>query len=201
MLATLTSAGLVERIGYRYRTSAFLTVGTPAGAVDPHLLAPYVSDLYVRTRQTCGVAVLSGTDVVFFHRVYGHDSVRMPSDETGREHAHTTAAGRLLLAFHPTVARRVVRAHRLDGTTATELSIELGRIRQARFAVATVGTEALCLAVPVLGADGTPMAALTLRGRRTRFDPKAALHWMRAVSDTAASELIRRYPAAVAAAA
>jgi IclR family KDG regulon transcriptional repressor len=199
MLTTLTSAGLVERIGYRYRTSAFLTIGTPPGGLDTHVLAPHVSDLYVRTRQTCGVAVLSGTDVVFSHRVYGHDSVRMPSDDTGREHAHTTAAGRLLLAFQPTVVRRVVRAHRLDGTTATELSIELDRIRRARFAVGTVGTEALCLAVPVLGADRTPVAALTLRGRRSRFDPKAALHWMRAVAETAARDLVKVHPTAEAA--
>lgn len=186
LLNALITSGLVTRLGVGY-----IAVPRPADAVrikNRHrdllrTLAPFVCDALNRTRCTASLAVLDGPDVVFAHRVYSHDNVPTPSDVSGRERAHLTAAGRLLLSCDARAARAAAREWALDAEEAARLDSELISIRQHGYAT-RVTPEIVCAAVILpIGVGGSPVA-LTVKGVGTAFDAERAVLQLRAVATT-----------------
>jgi DNA-binding IclR family transcriptional regulator len=182
MLRALTSAGLVARVGSHYRLARSAPTGSGAHRDVLRRLAPYPGDLLARTGLTASLAVLDGTEVEFVHRVYGHRHQWGPCDDTGRDAAHLSAAGRVLLAYDETAARGQIRLAQLDTTSAAELGGDLMRIRQRGFA--ELGTSfAVPLRLPKL-----PVVALAIEGVRGPADRERAVLWLRRVSDAAMRE-------------
>jgi DNA-binding IclR family transcriptional regulator len=203
LLRELVATGLVERSAGHYALAAREkgAVAHPAGALElRRSLAPQLGALYARTRQTVGLAVLCGTQAVFLQRIHGDHGIWTAADETGRAAAHSTAAGKLLMAYDRAAAARIIAHGALTAVTPRTmvtdraLEAEFDRIVARRFAVNSgeSAPDAACLAVPVFTAEGGgPRAALTICGARGRFDTAHALRELAATAAAAHAELSR----------
>lgn len=133
---------------------------------------PYMADLRQVSRQTVHLAVLDGYDVVYSEIVRHRNAPRMPSEIGGRLPAHASAVGKALLAFAPDAVVQSVLAGGLPAIgprtiTAPGLLLrELRRIRESGLAYESEESAAGvgCAASPVLRADHTAIAALSVSG-------------------------------------
>lgn len=203
VLKVLERNGIVERVGSSYRFGMRLhqlgsAVYAPQRDQICETLTPFLADLYEMTRATVQLAALHGGDVVYMAKLYGHSGVPTPSRVGGRVPAHCTAVGKVLLAFTPEAYDAVLSAPLTAMTPGSitdpsELSAHLLRIRQDGIAFdhdeAAVGLN--CVAAPVLGASGRPVAGLSVSGPTGAFDPRAHAVALRRVSH-AATQALRR---------
>lgn len=201
VLRTLERNGLVERAAGRYRLGTRLqeivvSSAAPDNCRTRDVLTPFMADLYELTHETVHLAVLRGTDVVYLNKLYGHRQVPAPSTIGGTVPAYCTAVGKALLAYD---------ADALDSTLALELRAwtpntindaevlrrSLADARRQGIAFddqeARVGLS--CVAVPVLGPQGQPVAAFSVAGATQRFDPRAHAPALRRVGMAAARAL------------
>ncbi|MBZ3901602.1 IclR family transcriptional regulator [Streptomyces griseiscabiei] len=183
LLGILQRNDLVERVGSDYRLGARLfDIGSRAyGPATPLLqerLLPHLADLYELTHETVHLAVLHGTNIVYVNKLHGHRAARSPSRIGARLPAYCTGVGKALLAFDHDTAEAAIAA----GLTArTEYTLtdpgrfraDLRRIRQDGIAhdrqEAVLGLT--CVAVPVMGPAGRPVAAFSIAGSARRLDP------------------------------
>jgi DNA-binding IclR family transcriptional regulator len=139
-----------------------------------------MEDLYEATKETVQLAVLDESEVLYVEIISGHRKVATPSRRGGRMPAHCTALGKAILAFSDDVGRAWIERHSpLETRTAwtladpAALARELQDIRRAGVAYdreeSTPGL--VCVAAPLLSADGTARAAMSVsmpaRGRIT----------------------------------
>jgi len=131
----------------------------------------YMEDLYEATRETVQLAVLDDGEVLYIEIISGHRRAPTPSRRGGRMPAHCTALGKSLLAFSDDVGRRWLEDHTpLQARTAQtitapeQLQRELHDVR--RMGVAYDREEAspglTCIAAPILAANGTASAAVSV---------------------------------------
>jgi DNA-binding IclR family transcriptional regulator len=176
LLTVLVSHGYVRRVGDRYcLTEHAFEVGNRVPACRPsgirELAMPYLGDLYAQTRQTIHLAVLTGTDVLYLDKVFGHDSPRCPTSVGSRRPAYTTALGKAMLAFgdsETVEANLRVRFRRLTPSTmvsAAQMQRCLERVSHE--GTATDHEESLtgvnCIAAPILDrSTGTAIAAISI---------------------------------------
>lgn len=118
---------------------------------------PFVQDLFSLTRETSHIAIRDGNDVVYIERVY--DTRRIPQSTRvgGRLPMHTTAVGKVILAFEEPWVRSaylnldLVRETSRTITDTRTLAAELDRTRDRGFAT-TYGEQSLdtcSIAAPV----------------------------------------------------
>ncbi|WP_162253302.1 IclR family transcriptional regulator [Mycobacterium sp. Root135] len=96
--------GMLERSGLEYRLGmrAFeLGSRVPRFRVLRDAVRPYMESLHHRTRETVHLAVLDGLDVLYLEKVAGGPRAARPSRIAGRLPLHSTATGKVLLAFSP----------------------------------------------------------------------------------------------------
>ncbi|WP_338899938.1 IclR family transcriptional regulator [Streptomyces sp. TG1A-60] len=182
LLGILQRNDLVERVGSDYRLGAQLfDIGTrvygPTSLLLRERLLPHLADLYVLTQETVHLAVLHDTDIVYVNKIHGHRATRSPSRIGARLPAYCTAVGKALLAFDHDAAEAAISAGlpKLTDYTVTDpaaFRAELRHIRQDGIAYdrqeAALGLT--CVAVPVMGPAGRPVAALSVAGADHRFD-------------------------------
>lgn len=183
LLGILQRNDVVKRVGSRYRLgSQLFDIGTraygPAPLVLRERLLPYLADLYELTHETVHLAVLHDTEIVYVNKIHGHRPTRSPSRIGARLPAYCTGVGKVLLAFDHDAAERAIAEGlpaRTEHTVTTPqcLRAELERIR--RDGIAYDREEAApglaCVAVPIMGATGRPVAALSIAGASHRFEP------------------------------
>ncbi|MEU2777634.1 IclR family transcriptional regulator [Streptomyces sp. NPDC007162] len=201
LLGILQRNDLVERVGSNYRLgSQLVSIGERVYGATPVLLReqllPHLVDLYELTHETVHLAVLHGTDIVYVNKIHGHRAARSPSRIGARLPAYCTGVGKALLAFDHDLAEAAVSAGLPARTeyTLTEphrFREELRNIRQE--GIAFDRQEALsgltCVAVPILGPSGRPVAALSVAGAHHRFDPSRYAPALRRVGFEAARVL------------
>ncbi|MER6077379.1 IclR family transcriptional regulator [Streptomyces sp. NPDC001833] len=194
LLGILQRNDLVERVGSDYRLgSQLFDIGTRVYGPTPLLLQdrllPYLTDLYELTHETVHLAVLRDTDVVYVNKIHGHRAARSPSRIGARIPAYCTGVGKALLAFDHDAAESAIEAGLPARTVYTltdadRFRAELRRIRQDGIAhdrqEAAIGLT--CVAVPVLGPGGRPVAALSVAGADQRFDPARVAPALRRVA-------------------
>ncbi|WP_105971083.1 IclR family transcriptional regulator [Streptomyces geranii] len=198
LLGILQRNELVERVGSDYRLgSQLFDIGNrvygPTPPLLQELLLPHLADLYELTHETVHLAVLHGTEILYVNKIHGHRAARSPSRIGARLPAYCTAVGKALLAFDHDAAEAAIEAG-LPGLTeytftdAERLRAELRRIRKEGVAYdrqeATVGLT--CVAVPVMGPLGRPVAALSVAGADRCFDPSRYADALRRVAYQAA---------------
>jgi DNA-binding IclR family transcriptional regulator len=203
LLGVLERNGVIERVGSDYRLGQKLhELGARVYAPDHdrlrEVLTPFLIDLYELTHETVHLAVLHGGDVVYLNKLYGHRPVRSPSRIGGRAPAYCTGVGKALLAYHHDAAERVL-ASQLKPLTPRTLS----QTEALRSALATIRSEGIafddeeafvglsCVAVPVLGPSGRPVAALSVAGATGRLDTRSQAPALRRVSYAASRALAR----------
>lgn len=202
LLGILERNELVERVGSNYRLGAQLfDIGNRVYGPTPPLLQewllPHLADLYELTHETVHLAVLRGTEIVYVNKIHGHRAARSPSRIGARLPAYCTAVGKTLLAFDHDAAEAAIEAGlpaltEYTFTDADRFRAELRRIRRDGIAYdrqeAALGL--ICVAVPVMGPLGRPVAALSVAGADRRFNPSCYAEALRRVAHEAARAVI-----------
>lgn len=141
---------------------------------------PYLTELRDRSDETVHLAVLDGTDIVYFFNLESRQAVRTSSYLGVRKPAYCTGEGRALLAFAPKVAvDRVLSAPmpaRTRGTTTSPKSLveALEVVRRTGYALDDEESEdgMRGVAAPIFDASGAVVAALGLAGPIQRLNRK-----------------------------
>jgi IclR family transcriptional regulator, acetate operon repressor len=150
------------------------------GALDLRArLRPFLLDVAAATGETVSVLVLEHDMVHFIDSIESQQAVRVGSRLDARMPAHSTSAGKAILAALPAdevvaiyPAERLVSVTGQTTTTRTLLLDELGRVRAAGFATnfeeSEIGLAAVGMAL--LDADERPVAAFTVAGPMQRMN-------------------------------
>jgi len=194
VLADLVAAGLVERAtGGEYRLGSRLFELGMLASLERGLLevaVPFLQDLYERTHETVHLGVLEGTEVVYVSKLGGHRQARTPSRVGGRMPLHCTAIGKVLLAHSPPallarvleqgLTRRTPRTITMPGLLREQLerAVETG----IAFEHEESQVGLVCLAAPVFDRDDRPVAAVSVTGLATRFQPEKHVAAVRAAA-------------------
>jgi len=182
LLATLERTQAVVRVGNEYRIGPLMERlgATPTPTIHEALrdrVTPFMVELYGQTHETVHLAVLSGAEVVYLNKLAGHRRMETPSRIGGRLPAYATAVGKAMLARNPLALNLTMSTTRpalTDNTItdAQDLEHELTRIRE--IGIAHDHGETLrdlhCVAAPIIGPNGHPVAALSVSGPRGLFD-------------------------------
>ena len=151
----------------RYRLGpAALKLGRPARS-HPHLLPishPYLERLSADLNETVNLVVLDGPDALFLLACLPYQSLR---------------------ALYPDQLRRVTKNTLPD---LQALQQELQKVREHGYAL-NLGehlAEVYAIGVPVKGADGRPVAAVTVAGPATRWNRRTLRSLAPQVTGTAA---------------
>lgn len=133
--------------------------------------------------ETCNFTTLSGPEVIYLDRVEARWPLRLHFDTGSRVPVHCTASGKMMLAsMKPSDRKRIVDAVGLPAYTPhtivsrEEFDAELHRIAQQDFSLDReeflLGMAAI--AVPVMGKDGTVIAAVACHAPTVRFNENLA---------------------------
>lgn len=195
LAGNLVDAGLLERSGTSLRLGLRLfEIGQLATGHRDLVDAarPVLADLRSATRNSVHLARIEGTEVVYFEVLPGPDAPDLPSRVGGRMPAHATGVGKAILAFAaPAVVDAVISGGlpRLSGRTITSPAIlrrQLQRIRDDGVAYEREesGNGTVCVACPILDADGAPIAAVSVAGWSNRMRPERVAPAVRAAALT-----------------
>jgi len=197
---TLAAEGLLERVEETgaYRLSVTMQIlGASAQATSGlHSAATAALDqLRAVTGQTVHLSVLDGLEVVYVERRESPGTVQMFGRIGNRGAAHSTASGKVLLAFLPAeeLDRRLagVRLARRTPYTITrpeQLRAELRRVRARGWAenVNEAQMGFASVAAPIRNPAGEVVAALSVAGAVQRLDGDSLRRFARPVTECAA---------------
>ncbi|MEU1519859.1 IclR family transcriptional regulator [Streptomyces sp. NPDC005811] len=177
LLGMLRSAGLVDRDEMDwYLRSPVLRLGALALRGEAGILRevalPYMTELYEETHENVHLALLEGDEVVYLEKLYGHRSTPAPSRVGHRVPCHTSGLGKAMLAFSGEPAVRRVVADGLRPASARSVTVpgvflrQLEAVRTDRVAYDREETwlGLTCVAAPILGPSGRPVAAISVAG-------------------------------------
>jgi DNA-binding IclR family transcriptional regulator len=204
LLSALEEWGGVERTdGRRYRLG--LRMFELGGAVQRRLRVreialPYMEDLVALTGSSVNLAQLDGTDVLYLERLGGHQAGRCPSRLAGRMPACCSGLGKAILAFSPPeVVEEVIRAGLpaltpYSITSPDRFRATLAEIRRSGYVqdYQPCRLGLVCVAAPIFGADGAPVAALAVAGASERLDAGRAILALGAATESVSRRLQRR---------
>lgn len=184
LLATLTKRGYVARSAESGRYLLGYKVVEVASGLE-HRLArlralarPHMESIQRATGETVNLVVLDGDRVVYVDQVEGSRTVRMFTKPGTSALAHTTGAGKAVMAFGPEELATSLYAHRepLERLTShtlvtvDALQDDFVRIRRRGYAIDNQEHEegVACVATPVFDHAGRPCAALSVSGPAAR---------------------------------
>jgi len=183
LLQELEAVGAVERLGRVYRIGSVIHgLGAPKDE-SLHItlreaLTPALAQLFERTNQTVHLAVLDGTRVVYLNKLFGPTAIRSPSRLGGQAPAYCTGVGKTLLAFDQKAAELVIHEPLRAWTsrTITDPAQFLDHLAEIREAGISYDREEFmlglsCVSAPVFDRARRPVAALSVSGASSDFDP------------------------------
>jgi IclR family acetate operon transcriptional repressor len=204
LLATLAARGYVRQDADRRYVlgTALLPLGDAATQLLSSRALPHMSELAQACGETVNLAVLEDDHVVYLAQAPGRHRMRMFTQVGRRVLPHSTAVGKVLLAWHEEEqVRRVVQRFGLPQRTSRTItdpaafSAELGRVRDCGWAIDDEEEEpgVRCLAVPV-GPGPRAVAAVSVSAPSSRLDSgqPEVVSALRRVAD----ELARSLPTA-----
>ena len=178
LLGTLADAGYVvqDSRSSRYRLShkVVTLAGTPyqrsarlRAAAERHL-----RDVRDDIDETTNLVVLEGDFAVYLEQAASSRAVRLFTHVGQRVPAHWCAAGKVLLAYSAAAPEELAGSTPRTITSPDALAAELALVRERGYAIDDEEYEegVGCVAVAVPGADGLPVAALSISS------PAARLH-------------------------
>jgi DNA-binding IclR family transcriptional regulator len=130
-----------------------------------------LADIAAATHETCHLAVLDGTDVLYVAKVDSTHAVRMVSAVGRRVPAHCTALGKVLLSALPeadVLARygesELARLTPVSIGSMRALLVELDRVRRSGYATddCESNPDVRCVALPVTDYWGQVVAAVSV---------------------------------------
>lgn len=182
ILHVLESRAYVHRTdGGRFRLTAKLGHSSAPHQMMECLLAaakPVMERLVEVHQETANMAILDGSELVVVHAIESPRAIRMSSKAGNRRHVHSTALGKVLIAWRE--PKEVARLLRVTGmpaltektiTTSEELERELALVRKRGYAEDNEENEmgGRCVAAPVRDREGTVIAAVSVSGPLNRM--------------------------------
>lgn len=214
LVTALADTGLVERDarrGYRLGLQALVYGRVIERQLDiVALVRPHLVQLCADTRETVNLALPCPTDIVIVESLEGGQGLRVSSYAGTRATYHSTACGRALLAHMPPALRQKILtlaplAAPTPKTCVTVAAIEalLNECRRVGYVSEVEENElgAACIAAPIRGADGEPVAAVSIAGPLSRMGAKRRAEVGRLLTARLAEvekDLAHRLPRAVA---
>lgn len=187
ILLTLLSLGYVSAEGRLFRlTPKVLELGFAYLSSLPvwSQAQPIMENLVEELRQSCSIAVLDGTEIVYVLRVPAHRIMSINLGVGSRLPADCTSMGRVLLSGLPDeVLEERVRAMKLEPHTSasiTDPEALLDEIRQVRVQGWSLVSEELepglvSVAAPIRAQGGRVVAALNVSGHARAITPEHLL--------------------------
>lgn len=161
-------------LGYAYLSSMQLD-----GVVQPE-----IDEVSARTGESCSLAVLSGTQVLFIARAPARRMIKIHIGVGSRLPAHATSLGKILLAYLP-AAQREALLGRISFVRYTEdtlvdpadLRHELEQIRNRGYSTVfgELEPDVASVAVPIFGAQGSVVAAINASTYTSRLREDGAI--------------------------
>jgi IclR family acetate operon transcriptional repressor len=201
LLRTLTESGYAwqDPGSRRYMLgSRLVKLGNAANRLFDVWGRPFLAELVEVSGETANLAVLEEPHAVYVAQVASGHRVRMFTEVGNRVLPHTSAVGKVLLAFHPRpVAERIIERTGLPQHTPnsiteyTRFMAELERVAAEGVALDDEEEElgVRCVAVPVFGIGGA-VAGMSVSGPTGRLEPDTCdqlVPRMRAVADSIAA--------------
>ncbi|MFJ4633817.1 IclR family transcriptional regulator [Streptomyces sp. NPDC088847] len=178
LLSIMVGGGFVRKIDGRYcLTERLFEVGNRAGSSAIRSTGlrrramPYLAELYAGSRDTVHLATLSGTDVLYLEKLFGHNTGSSPTAVGTRRPAHATALGKAMLAYASDQQLGLAMAGPFQRFTARTIHSadrferELARVREEGLAYdeGELRDGMHCVAVPILDPETrTAVAAVSL---------------------------------------
>lgn len=185
ILSTLVELGYVIREANRnYRISPSLgqLVSDEAASEALRRLAlPVMLELRDKYGETVNLGVQHFDKVTYLEVVPSEFALRLQESRGASVPAHASALGKAILAFSPAeVVSDLVRGNQLESVTENTISdpieflAEIKRVRNAGFAFdrGEGSLLAVCIGAPILDARGNAIAAMSISGPASRFNPK-----------------------------
>ena len=185
ILTTLDSMGYVLRDasrGYRISpTLSRLAVEEADAETLRRLALPLMLDLRDQHGETVNIGLRNLDKVTYLEVVPSEFALRLEESRGASVPAHASALGKAILAFSPDHAvRDLIRGRPLKIVTQNTITgpdqflAELKRVRHAGFAFDRGEGSALavCIGAPILDAHGNAIAAMSISGPASRFNPK-----------------------------
>jgi IclR family transcriptional regulator, acetate operon repressor len=188
LLGTLQSRGFIakEPAGSRYMIGRAVHAlgagsGSPADLIS--LTRPFTAKLAATYGETVNVAVKSGDQILYVDVLQSGHRLRTEIPAGGRDHIHSTALGKAILAELPEgEARAILTTIDLVPVTPSTITAvpallrQFAAIRQAGYAVDDEENEtgSVCIASAIRGPDGRPVGAISISGPRWRIDDDLA---------------------------
>jgi len=185
LVTALVDVGLTERdarVGaYRLSLQHLVYGKAVERRLDITSIArPHLVRLCAETRETVNLALPGPADAMIVESLEGSQSLRVSSYSGTRAAYHSTACGRALLAHQPESFRRVVYSignlpaptNRTITDPAT-LETVLERCRTIGWTTEFEENEigGACVAAPIFSPEGEAVAAVSIAGPSSRFDP------------------------------
>lgn len=185
-LRTLASMNLVEHDveADRYRPGIGLWRMSHAGGPREMLRGvarPHMKTLRQRFNETVNLGVLEGGEVCYLDVLESEQSLRMQSNIGATDPLHSTALGKIFLAFRPpnqramlipqilvrrtksTITDHATLLEQLDVIQLTGYSFEMGENEEGSY----------CIAAPIRDSRNIAVAAISLSAPTTRYDESA----------------------------
>jgi IclR family acetate operon transcriptional repressor len=182
-LRTLATMRLVEHDQTTDRYRPGIGLWSLTHATNPYetlrqTCRPEMKRLQQRFNETVNLGVLSGSDVVYLDIVESERSLRMQAKIGASDPLHSTALGKVLLAFRPPVQRDALLPKSLTRLTPNTivdraaLLEQLDIIRTTGYAVDLGENEegSCCLAAPICDDRNFAVAAISLSAPAARME-------------------------------
>jgi IclR family acetate operon transcriptional repressor len=166
------------------------------GAIDLRAAArPALEALHRQFGETVNLAVREGAEVVYVDMIESAHGLRMAARVGSRDHLHSTALGKAMLAFVPAderdrlLPRRLLARTERTITDVVRLRAELERVRERGVAEDRDENElgARCLGAAIFDHRGVVIGALSVSAPDSRLDDTRATTVAAAVAAEAAA--------------
>lgn len=185
ILSTLVELGYVVRDSARsYGISSQLSqLVTEEGTTETlrRLALPLMLKLRDEYGETVNLGVRQLNKVTYLEVVPSEFALRLQESRGASVPVHASALGKAILAFTPTdEVKDVVTSHNLEAVTENtihrpeEFFSELKKVRTANLAFdrGEGSLLAICIGAPILDHRGRAIAAMSISGPASRFNPK-----------------------------
>jgi IclR family KDG regulon transcriptional repressor len=156
---------------------------------------PIMTELALKVQETVHLAVLSDTQIVYVDKVDSPRTLGVMSKIGQRGPLHSTALGKVLLAFQPEgESSRIMKQIKLKPFTAntissrTKLMAELKKVRRQGYAFDFTESEqgVECIAAPIRNHVGDTVAALSISGPQRKINTPQEKQYISQVTEAAA---------------
>ncbi|KAA0109968.1 IclR family transcriptional regulator [Mycolicibacterium sp. P9-22] len=189
LLQILQDGGLAERDGRQYRLGSQIVELSSAALRtryrELHEVAlPVMDELYESVHETIHLGMLSEGKVVYLEKITAPGGSRIPSRVGGRVPWSCTSMGKAIMAFSP--PELMDRGFSSPLERMTSHSVVLPRLlhtqlmeareRGVAFSLEESRLGLACVGAPILNRAGVAIAAISVAGPTTRFNPRNAVH-------------------------